>query len=31
MKAAVLEAPNRLAYKEIPDPEPFGERYQTAP
>ena len=26
MKAAVLEAPNRLAYKEIPDPEPVGER-----
>jgi len=26
MKAAVLEAPNRLAYKEIADPEPVGER-----
>jgi L-iditol 2-dehydrogenase len=26
MKAAVLEAPNQMTYKDIPDPEPFGER-----
>lgn len=26
MKAAVLEAPDTLVHKEIPDPEPFGKR-----
>ena len=26
MKAVVLDAPNSLQYRQVPDPEPFGER-----